>query len=143
VTGPREYVSLDEALVKFGIPWENHDLIRKIAAGIPLSRFVETSSYIRADRTDGGPSLNIASGWTNGFRSESEILDILGDVDRWGDDTRARLWGVSHPVNHIGHGGGGPAGVNSSRDYGDCPNCFMKLAASGVCDECGFAAAIP
>ena len=130
-----QYATLDDALTRFGIPDGNHAFIRTFVEAIGIRAYYETSGYIKAERADGGPQLNIASGWSNGFVSEQEIVDILGDVDRWGDDERPRLWGVSHPINNIGHGGGGPAGTGR-RSYGTCPECFMELPANGVCN-CG------
>jgi hypothetical protein len=64
--------------------------------------------------------------------SEAEVISLLGDVDRWGDNDRARLWGVSHPENRIGHGGGGASGT--SRQYDTCPVCFTQYSASGECN---------
>ncbi len=133
VTGNSEYRSLGDALIEFGIPWENHAFVKRIEPAIAFVRFVCTSGYIRADRADGGPSLNIASGWTNGFVDEQEIIAIFGDVDRWGDGGRQPLWGVSHPLNRIGHGGGGRAGA-ADRSYEVCQRCFIELPAAGVCD---------
>jgi hypothetical protein len=128
-----QYSSLDDAFVKFGIPDGNRKFVRDFVQKVGISAFYETSGYIKAVRSAGGPDLHIASGWSNGFVSEAEIVELIGDVDRWGDNERARLWGVSHPVNRIGHGGGGDGG-RTSRDYGTCPNCFTKFSASGGCN---------
>lgn len=130
-----QYASLDDALAKFGIPDRNRAFIRKFMGGIPIAGYYETSGYIKAVRANGGPDLNIASGWSNGFESEAEIIELLGDVERWGDGDRFPLWGVSHPENRIGHGGGGPSS-SGPRDYGTCPTCFTGFSASGQC-ACG------
>ena len=60
---------------------------------------------MRAVRRDGGPDLRIASGWSNGFVSEEEVVQVAGDVTRW-ESGRTGLWGLSHPE----HGGGGQGG---------------------------------
>lgn len=128
----KQYSSLEDALSRFGIPDGNRALIRTFVERLGIAAFYETSGYIKAVRTGGGPDLHIASGWTNGFVSEAEILEVAGDIDRWGDDERARVWGISHPDNRIGHGGGGPI-AKSQRDYGSCPTCFIGFAANGEC----------
>ncbi len=127
----KQYASIDDALSQFGIPDANRPFIKNFIRRIPISGLFETSGYIKAVRADGGPDMHIASGWSNGFVSEAEVLDVCGDVERWGDDERARVWGVSHPENRIGHGGGGDAGT--TRSYGTCPICFMEYSASGAC----------
>lgn len=132
VTSLRKYSSLEDALTGFGIPHRNSAFIRKFVEAIGVSGFYATTGYIKAVRLAGGPDLHIASGWSNGFCSEAEILNVLGDVDRWGDDERPRVWGVSHPENRIGHGGGGPASSNQ-RDYATCPVCFTVFSANGFC----------
>lgn len=129
----REYRTLQDALLGSGIPEGNHDFIRKIEGHIEFAGFVQTSGYLRADRADGGPSLHIASGWTNGFVTKQEVLDIFGPVHSWGDDERARRWGVAHPENSIGQGGGGG---RPERPDEVCPVHFMVLPASGVCGLC-------
>jgi hypothetical protein len=128
----KKCVSLDEAMAGFGIPERNRPFVRKFVQAIGVAELYITTGYIKAVRVGAGPDLHIASGWSNGFRSEAEILQILDDVDRWGDDARARVWGVSHPENRIGNGGGGPASYRD-REYGSCPECFTEFAANGTC----------
>jgi len=128
-----EYHSLENALIAFDVPTENRAFLSKISAVAPLARFVRTSGYIRADRADGGPSLNIAYGWTNGFVSEQEVRDIFGDVEAWPSGRRG-LWFVWHPENRGGKPRGGSAGAD--RIYEICPRCFIEMPPSGVCDRC-------
>lgn len=130
-----EYPSLDNAMVAFHLAPENRAFLRQLEPTLAFVRIVRRSGYLRADRADDGPSLNIAPGWTNGFVSEAEVLAIFGDVDRWPSSGRRGLWGVSHPTNSIGHGGGGAGGA-PDRTYGFCPKCNMALPASGACDSC-------
>ena len=51
----------------------------------------------------------------------------------WSSGRGIGLWGVTHPVNNIGHGGGGPA--KEAPDYGTCPKCHLALPAAGRCYE--------
>jgi hypothetical protein len=128
----KKYESLEDALARFGIPQPNRPFVRKFVEAIGIAEFYETTGYIKAVRIAAGPDLHIASGWSNGFVSEAEILGVLGDVSRWGDDERPRVWGVGHPENRIGHGGGGPAS-SKERDYGTCVACFTAFSANGMC----------
>jgi hypothetical protein len=129
----KQYSSLDDALTQSGVPHANRALIHRFVEGIGIAAYYETTGYIKAVRSDGGPDLRIASGWSNGFVSEAEICDVLGDVDRWLSDERVGLWGVSHPENKIGNGGGGP-NSESVRSYGMCSICFLDLPATGQCN---------
>jgi hypothetical protein len=129
----KQYSSLDDALTQSGVPHANRALIHRFVEGIGIAAYYETTGYIKAVRSAGGPDLRIASGWSNGFVSEAEICDVLGDVDRWLSDERVGLWGVSHPENQIGNGGGGP-NSESVRSYGTCSECFLDLPATGQCN---------
>lgn len=126
----KKYSSLDDALRSFPIPEPNHEFIRRFIDAIGGGEFYETTGYIKCVRAGFGPDLHIASGWSNGFVSEAEVIDSLGAVKRWGDDDRARGWGVDHP--QPGHGGGGPKS-RVRRDYGVCSECFTGYTASGAC----------
>lgn len=128
-----QYLSLDDAFTRTRMPDRNRQFIRTFVESIGISAFYATTGYIKAVRASEGPDLRIASGWSNGFISEAEILAALGDVERWGNGDRAPFWGVSHPVHRIGHGGGGLA-ARLPRTYGACPDCFMEYSASGRCN---------
>ncbi|MGQ0630016.1 MAG: hypothetical protein ACT4P1_03175 [Sporichthyaceae bacterium] len=137
----REFATLDEALAAHGIPPENHGVIRKITDGIGIVRYVGTSGYIKAERRDGAPALNIHSGWTNGFRSRAEVVDALGDWlpvlaedDIWPSGRSRGQWGITHPAH--GHWGGGVRNDVPSIDNGVCPVCFLARAHNGSCG-CG------
>jgi hypothetical protein len=128
----RRYSSLEDALDSYGIPLETRDFVREIVGKIGISDFFETTKCIKAIRKDGGPDMHIASGWSNGFISEAEILSIFPNhQDRWADDERARVWGVGHPLTCTGRAGGDPAGKH--RDYGTCPKCSMQFYSNGTC----------
>ncbi|MGO2747006.1 hypothetical protein [Microbacterium sp.] len=129
--GRRKYESLDQALQSFRVPLENHALIRRFVETVGISALYQTSGYIKAVRSGGGPDLHIAYGWSGGFISEDEVIDVAGDVHRW-ESSRKGLWGITHPANR----GSASAGASSSRehrDYGTCPECFMTFHANGSC----------
>lgn len=126
--------SLDHALQAHGIPDENRSLIRRFCAELDIVQYDDMGSYIKAVRS-GGPALNIAYGWTNGFRSEAEGRSAAGDAaEIWMSQRGKGLWGVTHPINKIGHGGGGPTKPN--RTFGFCPRCNLALSADGQCGYC-------
>src|SRR5690606_5475425 len=74
-----EYASLGEALRAHRVPLENHRLIERLTGAIGIASYYVTSGYIGAERAHGGPALHIASGYTNGFLSEAELLAAVGD----------------------------------------------------------------
>ena len=129
----RVFKSLANALAANEIPVGNHALINKFCEYIGIDRY-EDRGYIKAVRADGGPALQIHYGWTNGFQSEAEVLAAVGEAPFWPSERGTGLWGVSHPVNNLDHGGGGPA--KHLREYGTCPKHFLKLPATGICGEC-------
>jgi len=129
--GQRRYRSLAAALMERMIPTENHWLITRATDGIGIELYLETSSYIRAVRRGGGPDIRIAWGWTNGFRSEEEVLATVGDVQRWRSG-RNGLWGITHPVNRA-WSSEGASSRHVQRDYAICPRCTLMLAANGTC----------
>lgn len=131
-----EYASLSEALRAMKVPLENHRLIERFTSAIGIATYYGTSGYIGAERLEGGPSLHIASGYTNGFISEPELLDAVGDYvgDHWTSERGTHQWGVTHPRSGVGGGGGrGGDGRHSARDYGTCPACTILIAANGTC----------
>lgn len=126
------YASLEEALRRRRIPLENHALIRRFVEGLDISEFHGTSAYIRAVRRAGGPDIRIASGWSNGFISQDEILGVAGDVSSWPSGRgKGDLWGLSHPRNGGDRSGSG--GASAKRDYGTCPECTMTIHANRTC----------
>jgi hypothetical protein len=131
----RVFLSLPDALAAHRIPIENHALIRRFCDHLNIERYEGRSGYIKAVRRDGGPSLQINYGWTNGFNSEVEARAAVGDdASCWASTRGTGLWGVTHPIHSIGNGGGGTQTTHV--DYGTCPQHFLKLPANGVCDDC-------
>ena len=132
--GERVFASMDLGLREFGIPLENHEFIRQMAAELGIVRFVATRSYLKAARPGGGPALNINYGWTNGFMSEEEALRAGGaTTEVWPSDRGSGQWGVSHPVNQLRDPDGSSASSGSAKDYDTCPRCFTTFSASGAC----------
>ncbi|WFR65836.1 hypothetical protein P9139_11775 [Curtobacterium flaccumfaciens] len=125
--------SLDAALRARRIPIENHRFIADLLAWIDVEGYYDTSTYIKVVRVDGGPALQIASGYTNGFRSEDEIVRAVGDVERWPSALGSSQWGVSHPVNSLRETEGGG---RSERERARCTACGAELPLSGECDFC-------
>lgn len=139
MTDPQEFSSLDDALAGTTIPMENLPWIREITRRIDISSFVRTSVYVKAIRAGGGPDLRIAYGWTGGFTSPDEARDALGDLgpealDVW-PSKRKGLWGITHPVSR-GYDGRDAGTRTVERERGVCPECFMQLPETGVCDTC-------
>ena len=125
----RVYASLDQALMEHRIPLKNHDVIRRATALVGIDRYTGTVSYIKAHRRDGGPTLQIASGYTNGFVSREEAEAVTA-VDVW-PSGRKGLWGFTHPVHGNQSTGGTPR--SKVRDYGTCEVCWMAFTAAGTC----------
>ncbi|WP_261165213.1 hypothetical protein [Microbacterium sp. Marseille-Q6965] len=139
------YASLDEAFQRHGTPSANRDFIRRIVEGIDAAGFVGYATHFRVERRGGSPALEVHPGYTNGFRTEQEIVRRLGEVERWPSRRFHGAWGVTHPV-------AAPAAperparaprTSSSRAASApeeppkvCPTCFMVLPMSGVCQNC-------
>lgn len=138
MTAPKPYTSLDRALRNLRVPVRNDTFIKHFLHGIGIEGVYETSSYIVAVRRDGGPSLNIGRGSTNGFTSEEEVVRIAGEgARRYPSNARKGLWKVMHPEDPGGRESGPMSGRTPPRDYGKCPECFSPMAPSGFCTNAG------
>jgi hypothetical protein len=127
--------SLDQALGIRQIPMENHDFIRRFCVALGIDRFEITGSYIKGIRPNGGPALNICSGYTNGFLSQQEVAEATGAFDAvWPSQRGKDQWGVTHPV--YGHESVGGARGKSEAELVICESCYLSLPTSGVCDNC-------
>lgn len=99
----QQFSTLDNAFALTPYPRGNLEFIRAYTGAIGITGYTVLSSYIRADRADGGPPLQIASGWCAGFRDESEAREACGqDVAVWESEDRAGIWGVDHPIHGRG-----------------------------------------
>lgn len=131
----RVYPSLQQALTAREIPVENHALIRRICEHLGINRFEERVGYIKAVRPDDGPALEIHYGYTNGFRSEREARDAVGDErSPWASERGTGQWGVTHPT-HAMREANSPL-TKSNETYRLCPIHHLALPASGICDYC-------
>ncbi|WP_277244897.1 hypothetical protein [Micrococcus terreus] len=125
------HASLDQALEAWNIPRENRPLIRTYVQGIGFERFEDRSGYLKGTRSDGGPPLHIAYGWSSGFTSEQEARTSAGPAqDVWRSE-RKGLWGFTHPVHRMHHGCA--RSRNEDRAQEICQVCFMQRSAAGTC----------
>jgi len=137
------YASLDEAFERHGTPPANRELVRRIVDGIDAAGFVGYATHFRIERRGGSPALEVHPGYTNGFRTEQEIVRRLGeDVERWPSRRFHGAWGVTHPVSAPAPASPSPRAARAPRTARPeappkvCPTCFMVLPTSGVCPNC-------
>jgi len=129
--------SLLAALSKARIPAENHNFIRQFtaAAHIVSYRAVEHTSqpYVIAGRRGGLPDLHIYYGYTNGFTSKEEVVQLAGPGAPSRPSSRKGTWYVEYPVTKVR-----PAGerVRNVRREGGMCECGMQLSVTGVCAIC-------
>ncbi|BBZ66352.1 hypothetical protein MINS_17810 [Mycolicibacterium insubricum] len=106
-----------------------------MAVGIAEYRAVERPEkpYVVGKRREHGPDLYIYYGSTDGFRSEDEIVRLLGDSVERGPSSRTGTWYVAHPLNKIR----APSQRRSdkTRTATFC-GCGMELSLTGFCASC-------
>ena len=130
--------ALIEALTRARITTDNHAFIRQLtdAVGIVGYRTVDRHDkpHVIATRRDGHRDLQIYYGYTAGFSSEAEIVELLGTaVGRKPSNSPKGTWYVEHPVNR-NHGAGARKG-DVRRTPQRCP-CGLELSLTGVCVNC-------
>ncbi len=126
------------AMTKARIPAENHEFIRRVTTAIGIAEYRTVanpnSPYVVAKRRDGLPNLHIASGYTNGFVSEEEVIRTAGSAAGRAPSTRKNAWYVEHPRTQVR-----PAGAvrlkDVRREGGFC-DCGMQKSLTGVCSNC-------
>ncbi|GAY16440.1 hypothetical protein [Mycobacterium sp. shizuoka-1] len=131
--------SLLSALAKARVPTENHEFIVKMTSAAGIDRYQAMSldsskPYVLATRRNGMPALHIYYGYTNGFTSEEEIVEILGSEVTREPSSRSGTWYVAHPVNEIR-----PRRERSrdvSRENSQFCKCGIQLSLTGACDYC-------
>lgn len=133
-SNPLSSMSFSEAVREFGLPIENKQFLTMLEGSIPSVGCEVLTSYIKYFRADSLPHLEIHFGYTTGFQSEKEILQIFGDVERWESKRVKNAWGVSHPLNKIRESGY-PQKQNSHRSK-FCSICGMQLSQTGLCEFC-------
>ncbi|WP_157486979.1 hypothetical protein [Leucobacter salsicius] len=129
-----ESLPLRVALQRGGLSLRNQVFLGELDENIDVSECLLRGTYIKVTRHSGGGALQIHSGYTNGFRSEEEIIRTFGDVERWPSQRFEGAWGVTHPD----HGAyrSENARTHQSRQQDPCPLCFTLMALSGVCGNC-------
>lgn len=130
--------ALLEALTRARITTDNHTFIRQLtdAVGITGYRTVDRHAkpYIIATRRNGSRDLHIHYGYTAGFGSEAEIVELLGDaVGRGPSSSMKGTWYVEHPSNRIQRGNSRRGDVRRAAQL--CP-CGLELSLTGVCASC-------
>lgn len=129
--------SLLGALSQTRIPVENHQFIREFTSAVGIAEFraVESTDrpHVIATRTDGLPDLHIHYGYTNGFTSEEEIIQVAGSGVGRAPSSRKGTWYVEHPITRVGRGSERSRDVR--RTAGFC-SCGMQLSVTGVCGNC-------
>ncbi|WP_127818856.1 hypothetical protein [Microbacterium sp. CPCC 204701] len=92
MTADRESISIDRALKAQRVPLANHTFIKGFLHKVGIVGAYESGGLIVADRRDGGMSLNIARGSTNGFCSEAEVVEVaVADARREPSGVWSRL----------------------------------------------------
>jgi hypothetical protein len=134
--------SLIAALMKAGIPSDNHQFIRRLTETVGISGYrvvmgANSDSYVAAMRRDGLPDLRIYWGFTTGFTTEEEArrIGVGSDTIRLSSKLKGK-WFISHPL----HGPVDERGQRSDskgRKAERCPRCeIWELSISGKCPEC-------
>ena len=130
-------VTLDDGFRQLQIPLVNQRFVRHIVNVIGIDRFLSTSTYLRAVRSEGGPDLRIAYGWTNGFVSRDEARRAAGDaaeIDPSPDRAGHGLFGVRHPENKIRDSSEASVGKQAGMSF--CTQCGYALLGDGTCENC-------
>ncbi|WP_156761577.1 hypothetical protein [Microbacterium karelineae] len=146
--------SLDEAFRRYRTPPANQVLIRRIVESTDVASLVGFDTYFRVNRRGGGPALEVHAGYTNGFRSESDVMRRAGETERWPSRRFQGAWGVTHPEaapvvekkparrsprqSAPRQSAPRPSARQAApeRPEAICPTCFMVLPATGICDTC-------
>lgn len=132
----RQYSSLQEAFQNNRRSFANMKFLMPIGEKFNAAGYFGRGKYIKVTRNGRGPALEIHAGYTNGFTSEAEIVEIFGDVERWHSRRGTGLWGVTHPDHGVGWKDDRATGSEKLRG-GRCPECGDELPLSGVCNFCG------
>lgn len=132
--------SLDEAFQRYRTPPANQALIRRVIDNTDAADLVGYGAYFRVNRRGGGPALEVHTGYTTGFRSESDAIRGAGEVERWPSRRFHGAWGVTHPEGRA-RVEKKPARRPARQSAPEkpeviCPTCFMVLPATGVCATC-------
>lgn len=127
----QRFESLSEAFREMRTHEDNQRFIRGFVERLGDSTLIRYSDHFRVERSDEGTALRVHTGSTIGFPSEQEVLDLVGDVDRFDSEQLPGTVGVRHPH----HGSWRGESVRRSRvaSPGVCETCGMQLSLSGEC----------
>lgn len=132
--------SLDEAFQRYRTSPANQALIRRIVDSTDVAGLIGFDTFFRITRRGGGPALEVHTGYTTGFRSESDAVRRAGDAERWPSRRFRGAWGITHPDNRPAvekRPARRPARrAAPEKPEAFCPTCFMVLPATGVCATC-------
>jgi len=135
VPGTDPYISIDRALRETGVPFENHRFIKDFLGRLDITGVRVAGNHVVAERADGGMSLHIENGSTNGFLDEDEIIRAVGaEAPREPSGIR-RGWRVIHPLDPGGRESGPMSGATPKRRGAPCLECFVELSLTGVCEN--------
>ncbi|GAA3656957.1 hypothetical protein [Microbacterium marinilacus] len=147
--------TIDEALVRYGTPVGNLELVRGLAAAVGPAALIGFRTYFKIERSGGGPALEVHDGYTTGFRSEADAQRLAGDRPRWESRRFRGAWGVTHPETRhrpladrpkrastsrssAPRAAAAPrSGASEPREGQVCMTCFMQMPLTGVCPNCG------
>ena len=123
----------------FGWSQDNLTFVERFVGGLGIMEFEGKATYIKAIRP-GVSALAIFVGSTVGFLGEDEARVAAQGLTHYGRDLGAKAdrWWVLHPHRRSASMRIASAARRGYFDFGDCPNHFVKLPATGVCDLCGY-----
>ena len=128
---PEPYASLDHMLDRAVRP-ERQAFVRALCESVGCSSYVQMSSYVKAERADGGTTLQIFAGYTTGLsEAEAQRLSREWSLPMWASHIPARGHGIDHPL---------PMGSRTrpvTRPPAPatvCPECHLVRSSSGRCD---------
>lgn len=128
--------SLGDAFREYRTPFANQQFIADFVAKADMAALARYSEHFRVERRSGGPALQVHHGSTIGFRSEDEVKELVGDVNRFPSEWLPGCWGVSHPVQ-ADSGSGERSATSRHVPNEPCPKCGDMMSLAG-CDFCGW-----
>lgn len=135
-TSDRNPLALREALRLRKTSIANRAFLESLCDWDDIADCVVRDDHVKINRKSGGPSIKVFHGYTNGFRSKEEIIELFGDVFTWPSKRFIGAWGIDHPENQSRDSKGNSTKQQNTRDQQLCPTCFMYMSLSGICASC-------
>lgn len=156
--GMRRYGSLEETFTERRVPIENRAFLKSLMFRVKIAGLFRGDDWVLVVRADGGPNIQIHPGYTDGFATEQEIIDSVGEAIRRPSVRPGGGWAVDHPVRVASKepAPGRPAAKKRAsaprkaatpatprtppqpeRQHEVCPNCFILMSLAGICGSCG------